>query len=160
VLANHNLHFELLTRSAVQYTCAAELVAKAPKNLTIVMQHVGGANMTNATEFPIWKDYINKLAAHPNVVAKISGVPERAVGANRKFDDWTEDQVKPYIEYCFQSFGPDRVVFGGNWFVVTRFSTFLRWTDVLSKIITEMKYSAADLKKFLNSNPQRVYRVA
>ena len=38
VLANHGLHFELLTREPTQFDCALDLVAKAPANLTIVMQ--------------------------------------------------------------------------------------------------------------------------
>ena len=114
--------------------------------------------MTNASEFGIWKTYMETLAGHPNVMAKISGVPERAVGPYRKFDDWSQAQVEPYINAVIEAFGSDRIVFGGNWFVVTRFSTFNRWTDVLSKIIANM--TAADEKKFLQTNAQRVYRVA
>ena len=38
VLANHGLHFELLTREPTQFDCALDMVAKAPANPTIVMQ--------------------------------------------------------------------------------------------------------------------------
>jgi predicted TIM-barrel fold metal-dependent hydrolase len=92
VLADHGLHFELLTRVPEQFDCALALVEKAPVNLTIVMQHLGGPNMSLPSEAAQWSKYVKAIALHNNVVVKISGVPERADAAG--FDTWREAQVR------------------------------------------------------------------
>ena len=46
-------------------------------------------------------------AESPNVYAKLSG----------QFDnpDWTVDDVRPYVEFALQKFGPERIMFGSDW---------------------------------------------
>jgi len=159
VLHEHGLHFELLTRAPSQFQCALDLVATAPENLTIIMQHLGNPNMSNPLEMAEWVTYVQQLSKHSNVAAKISGVPERADVAPLPsgYDTWTEDEVRPYVRAVIDAFGYDRVIFGGNWFVVKQYSTYTRWARVLLGILQGVDKSS--LKKLFFDNAQKFYRL-
>ena len=53
------------------------------------------------------------MAALPNVVCKLSGVTTEA-----DHKTWTRDQLRPYIDHVIECFGPDRILYGGDWPVV------------------------------------------
>ena len=50
------------------------------------------------------------MAALPNVVCKLSGVTTEA-----DHKTWTRDQLRPYIDHVIECFGPDRILYGGDW---------------------------------------------
>lgn len=161
LLSDHSLIFELLTRIPEQWSCALDLIRQAPDNLTVVLQHLGGPNMTIRPDpnFDKWKYYISEMAKYKNVVAKVSGVPERAVGSINPFDDWTMENVAPYIDHVTSTFGFDRCVFGGNWFVIKTYSTFMRWVDTLYEHLQTQKVKDKDLDMFFYDNAYKLYRI-
>ena len=50
------------------------------------------------------------LAAHGNVVCKLSGMVTEAA-----WDAWAVADLRPYAETVLDAFGPDRVMFGSDW---------------------------------------------
>ena len=56
----------------------------------------------------------NLAAALPNVWCKLSGLATEADHAK-----WTPAQLRPYLEHALACFGPDRLMFGGDWPVST-----------------------------------------
>jgi len=156
VLAANDLVFELGIRRSSQFDCSLELVKQAPRNLTIVIEHLGATNMTDPTEFAQWKEYVSALAKIPNTVMKIGGVPERAV-SKRPYDSWTEEQVTPWILHALAEFGFRRSMFDGNWFVVSLFSTFERWAEVLGRILQKNGAQQSDLTELYCSTATRTY---
>ncbi len=71
-----------------------------------------------------WREGIRDLAAHPNVMCKMSGFVTEADAAH-----WTPDDLAPYAAHILESFGEDRVMFGGDWPVVLRAASYRRgWT--------------------------------
>lgn len=164
LLAERNLHFELLTREESQFECALQLMHEAPTSLRVVVQHLGGPNMTSPTFFPRWKSYIEQMGAlarqRPGeMVLKISGVPERAVGSFRSFDDWSVKQVQPFLSAAVAAFGPDRCIFGSNLFVLDTFSTAARWTAGLETMLMAANVTGTDLTAVLSGNAKRFYRI-
>lgn len=162
LLSEHSLNFELLTRIPEQWSCALDLVHRAPDNLTIVLQHLGNPNMTISPDphFDEWKHYISQMSNYKNVVAKVSGVPERAVGSVNPFDKWTMDGVAPYVDHVLASFGYERCMFGGNWFVIKTFSTFERWADTLYNHLQKQGASSKELDLFFYGNARHHYRIS
>ena len=55
---------------------------------------------------------MKELASCPNVVCKISGVTTEADHQN-----WTREQLSPYIAHAIETFGFDRSIYGGDWHV-------------------------------------------
>ena len=99
-----------------------------------------------------WMDDIRALADRPNVVSKISGIIARA-----RPGDWTASDLAPTINHCLDSFGPDRVVFGGDWPVCTLGAPYASWVNALKLVI--MNRSEEEQRKLLHDNAARIYRV-
>ena len=76
-----------------------------------------------------WKDGIDALAALPNTICKISGIIARTRPG------WTAADLAPAVNHCLNSFGPDRVVFGGDWPVclLGADSTYRGWVEAAER---------------------------
>jgi L-fuconolactonase len=55
-------------------------------------------------------------------------------------------------------FGPDRVVFGGDWPVCTLAATYRQWVEALRRIVADRP--PAEQKKLFHDNAIRVYRLS
>jgi L-fuconolactonase len=55
-------------------------------------------------------------------------------------------------------FGPDRVVFGGDWPVCTLAATYRQWVEALRAIVAARP--SAEQKKLFHDNAIRVYRLS
>ncbi|MEI6363316.1 MAG: amidohydrolase family protein [Actinomycetes bacterium] len=84
------------------------LAARHP-SLTIVIDHLAKPRIA-AGEFEPWRGLMADAAAHPNVYAKLSGLNTAA-----DFDAWTAADLQPYIDIALELFGPERLMFGGDW---------------------------------------------
>ncbi len=49
------------------------------------------------------------LAQRPSVHVKLSGLPAESESA------WTPEQIEPFLDVALDAFGPDRLVYGGDW---------------------------------------------
>ena len=98
-----------------------------------------------------WRRDISALATCDNLVCKISGIVARAP------QGWRPDHLAPIINHCLDEFGPDRVVFGGDWPVCLLGAPFERWVDGLLAVIADRPI--ADQRKLLHDNAIRVYRL-
>ncbi len=85
--------------------------SKSPQSLPdvqFVLDHIGKPPIADGA-CDEWADLVTRLAAHPNVSCKLSGlVGEAKPGAT------TADFV-PYVDRIIESFGTDRVMFGSDW---------------------------------------------
>ncbi len=78
-----------------------------------------------------WAAGVARLAKFKNVVCKISGVLENAAGAPLE-----AETLAPVVRHCLSEFGPDRVMFAGNWPVVLRGGTLAKWVGLLREIVS------------------------
>ena len=121
------LPFELLVMPR-QLELAAQLAAAAP-NTTFNLEHLGYPNITavaagtgsgddeaRARARAAWDEWargIDALAALPNVMCKLSGLPQTYGRPG-----WTARDFAPYVGRALRAFGAKRVNFAGNWFVL------------------------------------------
>jgi L-fuconolactonase len=70
---------------------------------------------------------------------------------------WTVDDLSPYVAHALTVFGEDRVMFGGDWPVVTLASSYSRWVEVLAELTRHL--SPAATAKLWHANAERVYRL-
>jgi predicted TIM-barrel fold metal-dependent hydrolase len=143
---------------------AAKLVDLCP-NTRFILDHCGNADVkqfypreTYATPERAeearrfaqrWRRDIAEMAKRASVICKISGV----VGSAPK--KWKPDDLAPIINHCLDSFGPDRVVFGGDWPVCTKGATYRQWVEALRQVIR--RHNEADQRKLLSENAIKFY---
>lgn len=97
-----------------------------------------------------WKRDIDKLAKHTNVICKISGIIARVPRGKA-----TAEILSPVVTKCLDAFGPDQVVFGGDWPVCTRGAPLEIWVTLLREIVS--KRSTEEQNKLFWINAHNFY---
>ncbi len=72
-------------------------------------------------------------------------------------DSWVKKDLKPYIDHVINCFGIDRVMFGGDWPVVTLAGKLQDWLNSLEWTLSG--FSEDELKKIFHENAMRIYRM-
>ena len=152
LLGELGLSFDVCMRSS-EMADADALAAACPKTRLIV-DHCGNMSVqeTDAKQRKLWMDGLRALAQRDNVVCKVSGIVASAK------EDWQPADLAPNINFTLDTFGPDRVMFGGDWPVCTLRSTYRRWVEALKSIIATRPL--ADQKKLLAGNALKFYGLA
>ncbi len=96
-----------------------KMVKQCPE-VRFVLDHIGKPAIKAGIADP-WRQHLKELAAFPNVHCKISGVTTEADHKN-----WTREQIKPYIAHAIDTFGFERVMYGGDWHVLELAGTYPR----------------------------------
>jgi len=97
-----------------------------------------------------WRRDLAKLAERDRVICKISGIIARAPKEN-----WTPDDLAPIINHCLDTFGPDRVIFAGDWPVCTRVASLREWVGALKQVVRDRP--AVEQRKLFHDNAVRFY---
>ena len=97
-----------------------------------------------------WREGIDRLAGHPNVVCKISGIIARAPA-----DRWVPEDLAPIVNACIDAFGEDRVIFGSDWPVCTLTASLREWVEALQKIVADRPLALR--QKLFYQNAVRFY---
>jgi L-fuconolactonase len=147
-LGELGLCFDLCMRHA-ELADGAKLVAQAP-GTRFVLDHCG--NPPVFSDLAVWKRDVDRLAALPNVVGKVSGIVASAKGRS-----WKPDDLAPVINHMIEAFGPDRVMFGGDWPVCTLGAPLRDWVNALAEVVRDRK--AEDRRKLFHDNAARFYRL-
>src|SRR5262245_24710288 len=92
---------------------------------------------------------MEQLARRKNLVCKVSGLVNTAKKC------WTPDDLAPVVNHVLDTFGPDRVMFGGDWPVCLLGGTFAEWVGALKAIVAGRK--AAEQRKLFHDNAVAFY---
>jgi len=149
-LAGAGLSFDICCKHH-QLASVVELVRRTPQT-SFVLDH-GGKPGIKAGLLEPWRSHIRALAALPNVVCKFSGL---VTEADR--DHWTPAQIQPYASALLDSFGPSRLLYGGDWPVVKLASSYLRWLDTARAMTAHL--TAAERAAIFDGNAARIYRIS
>ncbi len=148
LLTKFDLSFELCANQA-QLPAAIALV-KATPDVRHALNHCGGPDI-KGRQFEPWATHIRELAAFENVHCKVSGIVTTAS------ENWTREELKPYIRHLVESFGYERLMFGSDWPVCTLAATYQEWVDALSWAIEEV--SDAEKNRLFYENASAFYSV-
>ena len=110
-IAETGLAFDVVTSSPAALDLVPGLALRHP-SLRIVLDHLGKPPIGgDAAALAEWRTLLRAAAASPNVAAKLSGLWS-AVGAP---DSWTVAGLRPVVAEAVDAFGPDRLMYGGDW---------------------------------------------
>jgi len=70
---------------------------------------------------------------------------------------WRAEHLAPAVNHCLDVFGPDRVVFGGDWPVCLLGSPLSGWVNALREIVNSR--SQQDQRKLWSENAIKFYRL-
>lgn len=160
MLGKHGLNFELTMRPAELHD-AAKLIKECP-DTRFVLDHCGngdpkafnpklGPGLKRSCTPDEWKRGIDAVAAsRADVMCKISGIVAFVPPGK-----WHAEDLAPVVNHCLDTFGPDRVFFGGDWPVCLLGSPVRGWVDALKQIISSRPTS--EQRKLWSSNAIRFY---
>lgn len=148
-LGRRNLSFDLnMGGDDLEY--GFQLVQACPET-RFIMDHCGNPDVRQPPSEK-WIKGIENLAKKPNVSAKISGIIAR-VDQQKPL----VPQLAPFVNRVWNAFGPDRVVFGGDWPVCLNGGTYAQWVSALREIAAGR--TRADQAKLFHDNALGVYRL-
>jgi predicted TIM-barrel fold metal-dependent hydrolase len=147
LLGSLGLSFDLCMRSA-ELGDALKLVTACP-DTRFILDHCGNASV-RARDLTPWRKDIETLAGRKNVVCKVSGIVASAAPG-----PWTADDLAPIINHVLDTFGSNRVMFGGDWPVCTLAATYRQWVEALQSIVRGR--SAVDQRKLFHDNAAAFY---
>jgi L-fuconolactonase len=148
LLGDWGLRFDLCMRPT-DLGDALHIIESCP-DTQFVLDHCGNGPIY-AENRDQWRKGIDRLARIERVMCKISGIVVQARAG------WRPDDLAPVINHCLASFGPNRVMFAGDWPVCTRAATFRQWVEALESIVRERPLE--ERRKLFHDNAARFYGI-
>ncbi|HWU56068.1 MAG TPA: amidohydrolase family protein, partial [Rhizomicrobium sp.] len=149
-IAAQGLVFDALIFSH-QIAAITELAKRYPQ-LSIVLDHAAKPHLGEADAMARWAPAMEALARLPNVTCKVSGLlTELRPGGGR-------DDVARAIGVLFDLFGPQRLLWGSDWPVLTLAGGYRDWFDLAREAIAAKDFGALDA--VMGGNARRIYRPA
>ena len=149
LLGQRDLSFDLCMRPG-ELLDAVKLIDACP-DTRFILDHCGNGDVQSKDRSQ-WERDIAAVAKRKNVVGKVSGIVVTATP-----ERWTADDLAPIVKHTLEVFGPDRVIFGGDWPVCTKSATFKQWFQALAQIVAGR--SADEQRKLFHDNAVRFYRL-
>jgi L-fuconolactonase len=108
-----------------------EFVDRHPDQV-FVLDHIAKPRIRDNLLEP-WRKNIRELARRENVYCKISGMVTEA-----DYKQWTEEQLKPYVETVLEAFGPRRLMFGSDWPACLVACSYTRWHEIVTRFASRL----------------------
>lgn len=110
VLAAYDVPYDVVGINAQHLITAIEVAHKVPE-LRLMLDHMNQPPIASGVRFGEWGELMKTAASHKNFYVKISGLGTCA----GKGEDWTAEDIQPYLEFVLEHFGENRCVCGGDW---------------------------------------------
>jgi L-fuconolactonase len=129
---------------------AITALAKRHSQLSIVLDHAAKPHLSEADVMAKWAPAMETLARFPNVTCKVSGMlTELRPGGSR-------DDVARAIGILFDLFGPERLLWGSDWPVLTLAGHYQGWFELAREAIAAEDSNA--VAAVMGGNALRIYR--
>ncbi|WBO61977.1 amidohydrolase family protein [Streptomyces camelliae] len=128
-VGERGLCYDVLVRSH-QLGQAIRLAERFP-GLPQVLNHAGKPPIARH-ELADWERQVHRLAGHPQVACKVSGLITEA-----DHDTWTTADIRPVWDILLTAFGPDRLMFGSDWPVANLAGGWNRWAATVDELLDD-----------------------
>jgi L-fuconolactonase len=145
-LAELGLRFDALVTPR-ELPWLLETVRRHP-DLAVVVDHCAKPDIGHAVWQP-WAADIAALAADTSAYCKLSGLVTEAGAA------WTIDHLRPYVDHIMACFGPQRIMWGSDWPVVTLAASYDDWLVTSDALLSGL--TPAEREVIFGGNAARFY---
>ncbi|MFG3164672.1 amidohydrolase family protein [Streptomyces sp. NPDC048232] len=153
LLAEAGLPFDYPTASPAALRHLPELADRHP-GLRLVVDHLGKPPVGGAREDRAeWRRLIAAAALHPGTHAKVSGL----YSASGPLDTWTTAQIRPFVEDALELFGPERLMYGGDWPISLLAGGYARTWESVCELLAPL--APDDRAAVLGGTAARFYRL-
>lgn len=142
-LASHDFTYDILIFPK-QLDAANKLVREFP-NQRFVVDHLAKPFIKTG-EIETWKKGMTNLAKSENVYCKLSGMVTEA-----NWESWDYKDFVPYLDVVFESFGPNRLMFGSDWPVCLLAASYDFMKEIITTYISQLSSSEIDQIMGLNA---------
>jgi len=149
LLAEQDLPFDVVAVFPDHMDLIPEVAAAHP-DLVLILDHLAKPPF-RSQGWAAWVEATRRVAAHPNVFAKVSGL-DTAAGPG-----WTVDEIRPAWTVALETFGPGRLLFGTDWPVCRLVSTYGDVVAASRALVAELTPSEQD--RILGGTAVEVYRL-
>jgi L-fuconolactonase len=147
VLGQFGFTYDLLIYPR-QLPAALELTQRLPDQ-RFVIDHIAKPPI-QAGQMEPWTKYIREIAANPSVYCKVSGLVTEA-----DWRAWKTGDFLPYLNVVWETFGPDRLLFGSDWPVCLLAGTYSQVMQLVAEYVSG--WPARDQEAFFGGNASRFY---
>jgi L-fuconolactonase len=154
ILASYKIPYDVIGVSTEHLETALKVAEKVP-DLKMVFDHLNHPPIKSKQQFGSWGELMHEAAQNKQLYAKISGLGTVATNDN----SFSENDLKPYINFVIQHFGVDRCFCGGDWPVSLLAGSYTRTWNAYQNIISEL-LGIDEQKKIFTINASNFYHLS
>lgn len=145
-MAEHRLVFDALLKP--RHIAPMLAMLERHPDLACVIDHGAKPDLAGG-DLSAWREGMAALAAHPGLFCKLSGLVTEAQ------EDWTIATLHPAVDHLLSVFGPQRLIFGSDWPVVTLRASYARWYAVAAALLAGL--TEAERAAVFGGNAEKLY---
>ena len=150
VLEKYEVPFDLLF--FVKHLRHVVTLAEQLPTLPMVIDHLAKPEIA-AGRMENWRDHFMAAAEYPNVYCKLSGLVTEA-----DWNHWKVDDLRPYVEFALECFGPTRLMFGSDWPVCELAGQYGEIVAALRELLADL--SVTEQQQIFGKTAEQFYRLA
>ena len=148
-LSTYGLSYDLLVHT--RHLKHVSRVAESCPELALVIDHLAKPPIAK-NEIKEWSKAFKPLASYPNIYCKLSGLVTEA-----NWTSWQTDDLRPFVEFALESFGPERLMFGSDYPVCLLASSYDRVLASFQEILKSL--NDGERERIFSTNAARFYRL-
>jgi L-fuconolactonase len=149
LLQEFDLAYDLLIYTK-HLPLAAEFVKRFPRQ-RFVLDHLAKPPIRSRA-IDLWARGMRELASFPNLHAKVSGLVTEA-----NWQGWKPEDLRPYLDVAFESFGAKRLMIGSDWPVCTVAASYAQVVNLVKDYMSS--YTAEDREAVFGGNAANFWRL-
>ena len=149
MLQEFDLAYDLLIYTK-HLPLAAEFVKRFPRQ-RFVLDHLAKPPIRSRA-IDLWARGMRELASFPNLHAKVSGLVTEA-----DWRGWKPEDLRPYLDVAFESFGAKRLMIGSDWPVCTVAASYGQVVNLVKDYMSS--YTAEDREAVFGGNAANFWRL-
>lgn len=149
LLQEFDLAYDLLIYTK-HLPLAAEFVRRFPRQ-RFVLDHLAKPPIRSGA-IDLWARGMRELASFPNIHAKVSGLVTEA-----DWQEWKAEDLRPYLDVAFESFGSPRLMIGSDWPVCTVAASYAQVVNLVKDYMSS--YTAEEREAVFGGNAANFWRL-
>lgn len=151
LLGKFGWHFEINVNYS-QMDIVHEFV-KRVQDVPLILDHCGKPGIRQGAIAQFRAD-MKALAPRRNLWIKLSDLPAAA-----DVNNWSEADLRPFIETTLQEFGVERTIYAGDYPILLQATTMTQWVEVLDRAFADLGLSERETRAIYRDNAVAFYRL-